>query len=160
MNQEFNANEIFIMAEQIEIEAYKFYLKAAEETPKEEDKAFLKKLASFEVEHQNLFSEMREKLSDQEKTELTFDPNNEVEDYCRSFARMQNIVKRNVDFTNMKEILLNAIMIEKDTIVFYSGMKKFVSEAFGKGRIDELIHEELRHIDILTKQYDSITTTA
>ena len=49
---------------------------------------------------------------------------------------------------------------ELDTVVFNSGMKKFVSEAFGKGRIDELIHEELRHIDILTKQYDSITGSA
>lgn len=160
MNQEFNANEIFIMAEQIEIEAYKFYVKAAEETPNEEDKTFFKKMASFEIEHQNLFSEMREKLSDKERTELTFDPNNEAEDYCRSFARMQNIIKKNVDLTDMKEILLNAIMIEKDSIVFYSGIKKFVSEAFGKNRIDELIHEELRHIDILTKQYDAIAANA
>ena len=50
----------------------------------------------------------------------------------------------------MKEILKAAIMAEKDSIVFYLGMKEMVPEDFGKAKIDIIIKEEMGHIKLLS----------
>jgi rubrerythrin len=50
----------------------------------------------------------------------------------------------------MKAILKSAITAEKDSIVFYLGMKEAVAESLGKGRIDHIIKEEMGHIKLLS----------
>ena len=50
----------------------------------------------------------------------------------------------------MKEILKAAIMAEKDSIVFYLGMKEMVPEGLGKAKIDIIIKEEMGHIKLLS----------
>ena len=50
----------------------------------------------------------------------------------------------------MEAILKSAITAEKDSIVFYLGMKEAVSESLGKGRIDNIIKEEMGHIKLLS----------
>jgi len=50
----------------------------------------------------------------------------------------------------MKEILKAAILAEKDSIVFYLGMKEMVPEDFGKAKIDIITKEEMSHIKLLS----------
>jgi rubrerythrin len=52
----------------------------------------------------------------------------------------------------MVEILKSAIEAEKDSIVFYLGMKEEVPENLGKNRIEAIIKEEMGHIRLLSKQ--------
>ena len=52
----------------------------------------------------------------------------------------------------MVEILKSAIEAEKDSIVFYLGMKEAVPENLGKGRIETIIKEEMGHIRLLSKE--------
>jgi rubrerythrin len=52
----------------------------------------------------------------------------------------------------MKEILKAAIEAEKDSIVFYLGMKEAVPEKHGKRRLDTILKEEMGHIRMLSKE--------
>ena len=52
----------------------------------------------------------------------------------------------------MVEILKSAIEAEKDSIVFYLGMKEAVPKNLGKGRIEAIIKEEMEHIRMLSKE--------
>ena len=53
---------------------------------------------------------------------------------------------------SIEDILRLAIGREKDSIVFFLGMKDLVSEKLGKDRIDGIIREEMNHITILSKK--------
>jgi rubrerythrin len=50
----------------------------------------------------------------------------------------------------MKKILKSAIEAEKDSIVFYLGMKEAVPEKYGKARLDNIIKEEMGHVRLLS----------
>jgi len=49
-----------------------------------------------------------------------------------------------------------AITAEKDSIVFYLGMKEAVPENLGKGRIEKIIKEEMGHIKFLSSKLISL----
>ena len=53
---------------------------------------------------------------------------------------------------SLEDILKEAITAEKDSIVFYLGMKEMVPETLGRSRIDAIIKEEMAHINILSKE--------
>jgi len=52
----------------------------------------------------------------------------------------------------MEEILKKAILAEKDSIVFYLGMKEMVPVNSGKTKIDAIIKEEMVHIKLLSSK--------
>lgn len=49
----------------------------------------------------------------------------------------------------MKSILKAAITAEKESIVFYLGMKDMVPEEYGKDKLDKIIREEIGQIGML-----------
>lgn len=149
---EFNANEILTMASQIEIDSYNFYVDASKQVSDEDARNFLLKMASFEEKHKSFFGEMQEKLSNDEAIDLTFDPNQDGAAYCRSFASMQKLFDKPVNFADINDIIKHAINKEKDAIIFYTKMKSCVHEVNGKDRLDDIIAEEMSHIEILTEQ--------
>jgi rubrerythrin len=53
-------------------------------------------------------------------------------------------------------VLKAAILAEKDSIVFYLGMKEMVPEKFGKDKLDKIIKEEMGHIKILANELKGI----
>lgn len=156
MKIDFNANEVLLMAEEIEKESYDFYVQAAEKVTDPEHQQFLLKLASFELSHKSYFKELREKLSQAEKSDVVFDPENEASQYCREFARMQALFENDVDFNDMMSILKFAINKEKDAIIFYTRVKDFVPTNEGSEKLNEIIAEEESHIRILTSYADKI----
>jgi len=54
--------------------------------------------------------------------------------------------------SSIENILKAAIESEKDTIIFYLGMKEAVPEHLGKNKIDKIIKEEMAHIRILSQK--------
>ena len=152
MTYDFNANEILKMAEQIERNGYQFYTAAAENVTDPRAKDFLSKLADMESEHEKYFASIRSQLSDQEKEMTVFDPDGEVELYLRALADIRIFFEKKIDASSLEEILKAAITAEKDSIVFYLGMKNTVPERLGRSKVDEIIEEEMRHITMLSKE--------
>ena len=60
--------------------------------------------------------------------------------------------EKKIDLSSITEILKSAIEAEKDSIVFYLGMKEAVPESLGQDRINRIIKEEMGHIRMLSKE--------
>lgn len=152
MYHKFNAKEILEMAEQIERNGHSFYTKAAEDVKDADIKDFLNELAAMEVNHEKTFIEMKAALADNEKEDVVFDPYEETALYIQALADTRVFYQKQIDTTSAEEVLKEAIAAEKESIVFYLGMKDMVPDESGKARIDEIIREEMKHIQIISKE--------
>jgi rubrerythrin len=152
MSYDFNAEEIFLMAEQIERNGAQFYRSAAESIQEQESKDLLLGLAGMEDEHLKTFQTMRSALTEKDMQPTVFDPAGEAVLYLKALADTRVFFEKKIDISSMKGILTAAIAAEKDSIVFYLGMKEAVPDKFGKQRIDAIIKEEMHHIQILSKE--------
>jgi len=152
MSYDFNADDIFEMAEQLERNGGKFYRTAADGVSDAANKKLLMGLAEMEDQHVKTFQTMRAELTEKEKESTVFDPQGEAALYLRALADTRVFFEKQIDVTSMKEILKSAIEAEKDAIVFYLGMKDAVPEGSGKDRLDEIIKEEMGHIQLLGKE--------
>lgn len=146
----FNADEIFEMAEQIERNGAKYYREAAESVTNDADKKFLVELAEMEDEHEVTFAGLRKELGNDDKAAVTFDPEDEAAQYLKALADTRVFYDKAMDISSMEGILKGAITAEKDSIVFYLGMKELVAGNRGKQRIDDIIKEEMKHIKLLS----------
>ena len=152
MSYDFNADDVFEMAEQMERNGGTFYRTAADSSQDAANKEFLLKLAAMEDAHEKTFKAMRAEISDQEKASTVFDPEGEAALYLRALADTRVFFEKEIDVTSMKQILKSAIEAEKDSIVFYLGMQQAVPENLGRGRLDHIIKEEMGHIKLLSKK--------
>jgi rubrerythrin len=150
MSYDFNADDVFEMAEQMERNGGKFYRTAAENTEDAANKEFLLELAAMEDQHEKTFKAMRAELSAGDKASTVFDPEGEAALYLRALADTRVFFEKEIDVTSLKKILKSAIEAEKDSIVFYLGMKEMVPEKYGKGRLDHIIKEEMGHVRLLS----------
>jgi rubrerythrin len=152
MGYDFNADEVFEMAEQMERNGAKFYRNAAENTADPSNKDMLIGLCKMEEAHEKMFESMRAELSSAEKASTVFDPSGEAAQYLRALVDSRVFFEKEIDVTSMVGILKSAIEAEKDSILFYLGMKEAVPKNLGKDRIEAIIKEEMSHIQMLTKQ--------
>jgi len=152
----FNAAEIYEMAEQIERNGAAFYRKAAEGVSEEGAADLLLDLAAMEDDHEKTFAEMKAQLSERDRGDAPFDPDNEGVLYLRSmvegkvFDPESKPAEKLTGSESLQEILHTAIGLEKDSIVFYIGMKKVVPDNRGRQRIDDIIAQEMGHITTLS----------
>jgi rubrerythrin len=152
MMYDFNADDIFEIAEQLERNGATFYRTAAGAVADADAKGFLLKLAEMEDDHEKTFATMRAGLSAAEKTSTVFDPNGEAAAYLRALADTRVFFEKEIDTSSMEAILKDAITAEKDSIVFYLGMRDMVPEGKGRRRMDDVIKEEMGHIRMLSKE--------
>jgi len=154
----FNADEVLMMAERIERNGFAFYTGAAVRTGDDGLRDLLRQFAEMEKEHEAIFAGMRAQLSQAEKAETAFDPESEGVKYLESMADTR-IFNVNVDpaailagTETMEEVLRIAIGMEKDSVVFYQGIKEAVSEGLGRDRVNTVIKEEMWHIVVLGRE--------
>ena len=152
MLYDFNANEILQMAEQIERNGADFYRKSTEKIPDPAGKELLMNLAEMEDQHEKTFAALRSKLTAEEKVQTVFDPEGETVRYLKALADSKVFFEKTIDTDSMEGILKEAITAEKDSILFYLGIKDLVPESLGQNRIDEVIKEEMAHIHLLTQE--------
>ncbi len=152
---DFNADEIFEMAEQIEVNGGRFYRTAAESADPDAQQ-FLLDLAIMEDEHVKTFAGMRAQLKAADKTSFTFDPDDEAAQYLQAMVDGKIFSGDPCDLLaggkTPAEILTIAIGLEKDSVVFYQCMKPYVPAEMGKDRLQDIISEEIGHILLLTKK--------
>ncbi|MBU0993133.1 MAG: ferritin family protein [Proteobacteria bacterium] len=149
MANDFNINEILEMAEQIERNGAKFYRGAAKNVKDKSHNGLLLELAEMEDQHEKTFAALRAELTEDERKSTVYDPEDEMPLYLQALADTRVFYEKTVDTTSIKEILKEAITAEKDSIVFYLGMKELVPKRLGQGKMDIIIKEEMSHIRLL-----------
>lgn len=158
MSLYFNAEEILEIAGIIEKNGVAFYKKAATIVKDTKISDFLNDLAIQEIEHEKFFNSMRQTLSEEEITPTTPDPDDYLSLYLKIIADGNVFdVKKDPSTLltgreSMEDIFNMAIQAEKDSIVFYIGMKEFVPEHRGKDKIQNIIKEEMKHIILLNQK--------
>jgi rubrerythrin len=157
MSVPFSADEVFQIAEQIERNGARFYRRASQGFTDARAREILLDLAIAEDEHQEAVAAMRAELARQEREPTVPDPYGEAVWYLQGMADGQ-LFDVKVDPSELltgkettEEILRTAIGLEKESIVFYLGMKDMVPEGRGKQRIDDIIRQEMGHIAALSK---------
>jgi rubrerythrin len=150
---QFNADEIFTMAKQIERNGARFYRQAAENLPAVREQLIL--LAEMEDQHLATFEQMHKNYAEQDVKENMFDPEGQAAAYLSAMAD-DHVVDVKKDPTEalrvkatMEEIFQAAIELEKDSIIFYIGMKEFVPAGLGKEEVERIIREEMQHIALM-----------
>jgi rubrerythrin len=156
MSYDFNAAEVFEMAVRIEENGAAFYRKAADLQEDPSDKNFLETLAHMEDRHKSDFEQMKAAVSDLEKSQTVFDPNEELFIYLKAMADAHvgegnpNVVDQFTGSETMAEIIQTAIGLEKESIIFYDGLKDLVPPKLGRDKITTIINEEKKHVVQLT----------
>jgi rubrerythrin len=162
MAQEFNANEIYDMAIQIEDNGQLFYNEAVKMAKKSDIKDLFIRLGKWEADHKRTFLQLQDQLSNKEWAKNPFDPNDEAVLFVRSMVKghifnmhkdIASLIKK---AKNSEDMLKMAIGFEKDTIVYFLGLKEVVPDEDEKNQIDKLVKEEMKHVSILTKELMSM----
>ena len=159
----FNASEIFEIAEEIERNGAKFYRQAAANSQDKGTKEMLLNMAAMEDGHLKVFEEMRKQLSGQEKEWALFDPDNQSALYLQAMADARGYEgkitpgKELTGNETAKEIIEVALNSEKESVLFYFGLKDMVPVRAGRDKVETIIKEELSHITTLLKQLKTLT---
>ena len=166
MTYGFNSDEIFQMAEQIERNGAKFYKEMAENISGAPVRQMLLDFVAMEEAHEKIFISMREDLSERERGPTVFDPEGETALYLQALADIRLFDEESgegfvlseelSEESKIRKILRAAVSMEWESIAFYMGMKDLVPENSGKGKIDDVIKEEMKHIRLLSNSITSL----
>lgn len=116
----------------------------------------------MEDDHEKYFRTMQDELSDEERSQKALDPFGEMLMYLEAMADMsggEGSLKAIESLTgdeSLPTILHKAIELEKESILYYVGLKDMVPSESAKKKIDEIISEEKSHIVTLKKELDSL----
>ena len=150
---QFNADEIFTMAEKIEQNGARFYRTAGKKFAAHA--SIFERLAGMEDNHYKRFSQMHKDISEREKESLTADPDDQGAALAEAWANGHVFDFSKDPSASLKalsgfaDVIKFAISIEKESIVFYLGMKEMVPNFAGADQLDAIIKEEMSHIRIL-----------
>ena len=163
MNGTFNAIEILEMAGQIERNGARFYRKAAEICDDISSATLMLDLATMEDQHEQVFAVMQQDFEKEKGAPVVVDPEGQAASYLHAMAegRVFDVKADPVDMLtgheSLQEILKMAIGLEKESIVFYVGIKDIVPKSLGKDKIDAIIREEMSHVVLLSDQLKNLT---
>jgi rubrerythrin len=153
----FSADEVFVMAEQIERNGAGFYRRAGENVGDSSSRTLLEQLAAMEDEHERTFAAMRADFAARGGA-AGLQPHGEAELYLQAMAKGRvfdvsaDPARALTGKETLQEVFRTAIGLEKDSIVFYVGVREMVPAKLGKEKVDAIIQEEMRHIALLDKQ--------
>ena len=156
----FNVFEVLQIAEKIEHNGAKFYLKTAERFDDPEVRDTCYKLANWKARHEKILAQRRKRFSEKTGEFGTFDPDNYVLSNPRVmaglavFATEPGTLKGPLRLEDRPQIFKDAIRRAKEAIVFYDGLKDFTRDPACKETIDAIIKEETRHIRLLTEELE------
>ena len=156
MSDVFNVREILEIAVRIEVNGARFYRKAAEMIDVPTSKELLLSLAEMEDEHEKIFRYFIQELEKEGGGGDFVDPDGDAAKYLGAvaggyvFPVGEDPSDKLTGTETLPEIIDVALGLEKDSVVYYLGVKEIVPPALGRERIDRIITEEMRHITILS----------
>ncbi len=159
MGGTFNVDEIFAMAEAMERQGARFYRAAAVSCKDQSRRRLLIALAEMEEEHEKVFIAIRKDFMDQRPDLEGFDPEGLTASYLHAIAdgKVFDSEKQLTGEETMADIIKHAIKLEKDSIVFYIGIKEMVPISFGQDKVEKIIQEEMYHVVSLNRVLASLT---
>jgi rubrerythrin len=159
-----NAGEVLEIAQQLERNGGLFYRRAATVAETAAASRMLQELAVMEAKHERLFADMAGELTAEERQQALYDPFGEGAQYMRALAGGQ-VFDLNADPVEWLEggrstvdVLRKALQLEKDTIIYYLGVRDTVPEKLGADRVEEIIREEMRHVTLLSGMLEAFQT--
>ena len=145
----FSVREIFDLAIRIEKNGEQFYQDAMIKTSNPYLKSLLEWLADQEVEHENWFLE-RKKMLETKGNDL------ELEEMGSSILQGilgdQSFSLREADLSkidSVEALIQLAVEFEKDSILFYEMIASLIVDDETSEKLNEIITEENRHIELL-----------
>ena len=130
-----------------------------------QDTRSLRELAAWEGQHISLFQKLMDDLPAKAGAADIFDPDGEAETYLRAmgdshvFLRNSDVAALVAGCATPLDIIDLALTFEKDSVVFYSAMRKVVAQNLGRDKIDLLIDEELKHIGLLSQRRQAVSAS-
>jgi len=157
----FSLNEIIEFAVQIEQNGYAFYDNAINRKDlTENSRKLLTHLRDEEIAHEITFKNMRDEIALNEiDNSVDWDT---VSDYLRNIIESHIFFKKEasiniaVNSKNEKEIFLNAVSFENDTLRFFQSLEKEIKSERPKKIIRHIIDEENSHVKKLQEYYDKL----
>ena len=143
-----NAADVITAAVEIERRGFAFYERAAAGSTQSEDKEFFLFMAGEEKRHEKIFEEMLQRAGGLElpagssEAEYLEYVDLVLDNHCMFLPEQQGEIR--------KDPLRQAMDFEKDTILFFTAMRRLVSPA-EHPRIDACIEEEQRHLRLLAE---------
>lgn len=152
-----NADEVFRIGVEIETNGKKFYETVASMMKDPVVAGIFGELAKWENHHIEIFENLRLRLPAEARLGDLFDPDGEEGGYIKDAADNHIFVK-NSDIAALAakadtpdKAFEIALTFEKDSVIFYTAMKKLIPPHLGQDKVDLLIEEEVKHVAILNK---------
>ncbi len=153
MDKQYNLAEIFDIAIQIEINGAGFYRAVAAKQSIPAVKAFLLDLADQEDGHEQLFRKMQNRFADNSDVDALNDEfamlymQTEASNYVFKSENMPTTVADML----LRDVLKLAMERERDSILFFMGLKFLMRKSADKEVINNLIEEEQFHLATLAQ---------
>ena len=147
----FCLEEVFEMACQIERDGAAFYRRAANEVESNDARELFTKLAQWEKHHEKVFRDLAAGIPEEKRSE-NVDPDGEASAYIDAMVEGSIFKPSSANEwvpSTPGGVFETAIGKEKDSILFYLGMKEAVPS--GAEEVDRIIAEEMRHVRILSR---------
>jgi rubrerythrin len=152
----YNAREILEIAVRIEENGARFYRAAAKFINDPESEKLLVKLADMEVKHEETFRSFIQEMGNKADSGGFIDPDGDAARYLGAIADGyvfpvdEDPTEKLTGAETISEIIDFAIGLEKDSVIYYLGIREVVPPALGRERIDRIITEEMHHITMLS----------
>ncbi len=147
----FSLNEVIEMAVQIEKSGYTFYETALKRKDLDEkSRELLTTLKNDEINHEQTFKKLRDDLDINDI--LAAGDWQQISSYLKNisdahiFAKPDMAINLATTAKDYKEIIINAITFEEDTLRYFHSLDKHVTDSKTKGIIRKIIDEEVNHV--------------
>ncbi len=162
MDAKMDGYEVLEIAERIERNGAKFYRRAAAISTDSDISTLLVQLAQWESQHVKVFRDMKEHSVEQKWEIGDVTPGRVGGLDARALAGLAvfglqpNPADELTGQETRADVLRMAIEKEKDSIVYYTGLKDLIPSAPDRKVIEEIIQEEMKHVRILAQSLEQI----
>jgi len=147
----FSLDEIIDMAVQIEKNGYCFYDRALQRSDLDlKSRDLITMLRNDEITHERTFESLRDQIDN--KAVFKSGDWNTIGSYLRIiadshiFSAENSAINMAVNARDFKQIMFYAIAFEKDTLLYFYSLEKYVDDEKTKQTIAKIIDEEASHI--------------
>jgi len=158
MSITFTADEILEMAQQLERNGAEFYSAAAMLPAASARRRTLMELSAWEEQHEKQFADMQATLAHPGPV-LTGEAALYVQALVNSHVFEPNAHELLSRCQTVQDVLRTATNLEKESIVFYVGLREAVAPEY-QGPLEEIIREEMRHVAVLTNEMAAMREAA
>ena len=158
----FGVEEVFDIAIDIERNGAAFYREAAAIVPGDAVRQELLDLAKMEDEHEETFRVMKRNALGDEALASWHDPEGEAAAYLQGiatgkvFSSGADAIRTLPQPPTIADVLRYAIERERESVLFFTGMRSTVPANLGSEKIDAIISQELGHVVLLTQKLERL----